>query len=260
MSQPKRYLRTSFKILKVLAAIFMAAATYFFTLKLAGRSRSIPARAAWLQRQARRFLWALGIEPSYVGTPPAHGVLVSNHISYLDILVHAARTPLVFISKAEVANWPVFGALSRCAGTLFIRRELRSDVLRVAEQMPPVVQAGVVLTFFPEGTSSDGSGVLPFRAPLLAPLVENGWPVTPAFLRYALEPGDGAVADEVAYYREETEFGPHLLNLLGKRRIRAVLTYGEQQPCGGDRKALAAQLREEVCALGGIAEEPTVAG
>ena len=255
MSQPKPYLRTSLKILKVLTAILLAAAAYFFTIKLAGRSGSIPARAAWLKRQARRFLWAIGIEPSYVGTPPAHGVLVSNHISYTDILVHAANTPLVFISKAEVAHWPIFGTLSQWAGTLFIRRELRSDVLRVAAQMPPVVGAGVVLAFFPEGTSSDGSGVLPFRASLLAPLVENGWPVTPAFLRYELEPGDGAVADEVAYYREETEFAPHLLNLLGKRRIRAVLTYGQPQTPGVDRKELALQLHDLVCELGGVMAE-----
>jgi 1-acyl-sn-glycerol-3-phosphate acyltransferase len=254
----KRHFRTSLKILKVLTAILLAGITYLFAIKLARRSHSLPARAAWLKQQARRFLWALGVEPSYVGAPPPNGLLISNHISYVDILVHAAHTPLVFISKAEVAHWPVFGALSRWAGTLFIRRELRSDVLRVAAQMPPVIDAGVILAFFPEGTSSDGSGVLPFRASLLAPLVDNGWHVTPAFLQYDLEPGDGEVAEEVAYYRPETEFGPHLLNLLGKQRIRARLTYGIQEPCCGDRKMLATQLRGKVCALGGIVEEPTL--
>ena len=100
-----------------------------------------------------------------------------------------------------------------------------------------------------------GEGVLPFRAPLLAPLVDNAWQVTPAFLRYELEPGDGAVEDEVAYYRPETVLGPHLLNLLGKRRVRATLTYGASRASGTDRKALASRLRGEVCALGGIAAE-----
>ena len=189
----------------------------------------------------------------YVGEPPKQGVLVSNHVSYLDILVHGSQMPLVFISKAEVAQWPIFGPLSQWAGTLYIRRDLRSDVLRVGEQMPSVLKAGLVLAFFPEGTSSSGERVLPFRTSLLAPMVENGWCVTPSFLRYELEPGDGTVEEEVAYYKPETVLGPHLLNLLGKRRVRATLTYGKPQAPGSDRKALASRLHGEVRALGGVA-------
>lgn len=258
MPQPKRLPRVCLRIFKLLVVILLAIGGYLLFIKLTGRSRSLPARAAWLKWNARNFLWALGVEPGYTGNPPSRGVLISNHISYLDILVHAARTPLVFISKAEVARWPLFGMLTRWAGTLFIRREFRGDVVRIASEMRPVIQSGVVLAFFPEGTSSDGGDVLPFRASLLAPLVEHCWPVTPAFLRYELEPGDGAVADDVAYYRPETEFGPHLLSLLGRRKIRARLTYGAERPGNLDRKALAAQLRDEVRALGGLAE--TTAG
>jgi len=258
MSKIRRFSRISLKILKILAVVVFAAVSYFFAIILLRRTGSISARAKWMRVQAQGFLWALGVEPRFVGQPPAAGVLVSNHVSYLDIIVHAAQMPLVFISKAEVARWPVFGQLTRWAGTLFIRRELRSDVLRVASEMPPVLQSGIVLAFFPEGTSSSGEGVLPFRAPLLAPLVENGWEVTPSFLRYALEPDDGAVEDEVAYYRQETEFGAHLLNLLGKRRIRATVTYGKPQSAGDDRKALANGLRREVCELGGIPVEASV--
>lgn len=255
MTKSKRLLRTTHRLFKVIAVIVMAALSYLFTIKLARRAGSIPARAAWLRQRALWFMWALGIETRYVGEPPKDGVLVSNHVSYIDIIVHASQLPLVFISKAEVAGWPVFGQLTQWAGTLFIRRDLRSDVLRVAKEMPPVLEAGIVLAFFPEGTSSDGGRVLPFRTPLLAPLVENQWQVTPAFVSYELEPGDGAVKDEVAYYRQETEFGPHLLNLLGKRSVRAVLTYGQQQPSGMDRKLLASQLHGEVCGLGGIERE-----
>jgi len=255
MSKTHRIFRISARIFKIAAVICASAGIYLFTIKLAGRSRSIPARSAWLCRIARCFLWALGVEPRYVGEPPATGVMVSNHVSYLDIIVHAARTPLVFISKAEVAAWPVFGPLTQWAGTLFIRRDLRSDVLRVAALMPPILESGTVLAFFPEGTSSSGEAVLPFRAPLLAPVVENGWQITPAFLRYELAAGDGAVVDEVAYYRPETVFGLHLFNLLGKRRVRATVTYGQPQAPGFDRKTLASRLRGEICTLGGIAAE-----
>jgi len=252
MAKIQRFVRVALKLLTVTAMILFGLVSYLFTIKLARRSNSLTARAAWMRRLARLFLWALGVEPRYVGEPPAGGVLISNHVSYLDITVHAARLPLVFISKAEVAHWPVFGMLTQWAGTLFIRRELRSDVLRVAAEMPSVIKEGLVLAFFPEGTSSSGNGVLPFRTPLLAPLVENRWKVTPSFIRYELEPGDGVVEDEVAYYRPETLFGPHLLNLLGKRRIRATVTYGKPQLAGTDRKVLAGQLRDEVCELGGF--------
>ena len=253
MTKTRRALRIILRLTKFAAALTAGIFRYYFTVKLRGRSGSIPARAAWMQTVVRGFLWALGVEPVYIGTPPREGVLVSNHVSYLDILVHASCMPLVFISKAEVAQWPIFGPITRWSGTLFIRRELRSDVVRVANEMPPVLAAGLVLAFFPEGTSSSGEGVLPFRASLLAPMVENGWQVTPAFLHYELEPGEGTVKEDIAFYRPETELGPHLLNLLGKRQVRATLTYGQPLASGSDRKVLASRLREEVCALGCIA-------
>ena len=245
---------TALKAFRLVWTLLTAGLAYLFVIKLTGRAGSIAARAAWLQRTSQRLLQVLGIDARYVGNPPSEGVLVSNHISYLDIMVHSARHPLVFISKAEVAQWPGIGLLTQFAGTLFIRRDLRSDVLRVAAEMPLVLEAGVVLAFFPEGTSTGGNSLLPFRTPLLAPLVKHGWQVTPAFLHYALEPGEGSVEDDVAYYRPETVFGTHLLKLLGKRRIFASVTYGNPQEPGSDRKELASRLHAQICALGGLPE------
>lgn len=251
MDNLKRSVRTVVRLCGLVGVLLQAPVLYLLMIKLMGRSKSPAARAAWHTWHARQFLWVLGIEATYVGQPPTEGVVVSNHITYLDILLHAARAPMIFISKAEVAGWPVFGVLTRWAGTLFIRRDLRSDVRRVASEMIPVVQSGMVLTFFPEGTSSDGNQLRPFLPSLLAPIVENSWKVTPAFIRYGLEPGDGTVEDHVAYYRPETVFGPHLLHLLGKRRVFATVTYGEPRPSGRDRKTLARELHLAVVALGG---------
>ncbi|MEI6352052.1 MAG: lysophospholipid acyltransferase family protein [Verrucomicrobiota bacterium] len=247
-------LRIGFRVLRLLIALALSAIAYFFAITITGRSGSVLARSVWMQGTARRLMSALAIEPTYIGEPPTRGVLVSNHLSYLDILVFGARHPLVFISKSEVAGWPIFGQLAKWAGTLFIRRDLRSDVVRIGEEMPRILDAGVVLAFFPEGTSTGGDRVLPFRASLMAPLAEKGWVATPAFLRYELEPGDGSVEDEVAYWRDMV-FGPHLLNLMGKRGVRAVVTYGQPEPACPDRKALAGQLREKVCRLGGLSPE-----
>ncbi len=84
------------------------------------------ARARCLQRHSRRILRVLGVEVSAGGRVPASGLLVSNHLSYLDVLVLSTITPAVFVAKSEVRGWPVFGWLARRAGTLFIERAKRS--------------------------------------------------------------------------------------------------------------------------------------
>ena len=254
MSLLKRRCRMIFKALWLALMLAVTALDYLFTIFLSGKAGSIKERAHWLQRQCRRLGRALAIAPAFQGDPPSGGVLACNHLSYIDILVLGSRHPLVFLSKADVATWPVFGMLTKFAGTLFIRRELRSDVLRIAGEMPRVVDAGIVLAFFPEGTSTAGDRVLPFHASLFAPIAQNGWRVTPAFLRYTLEPGDGSVEEEVAYWRDMV-FGPHLLNLLSKRRIHANVTYGVPLGPGTDRKVLSRQVREQVCLLGGLRPE-----
>ena len=255
MSLLKARCRLIVKALWLALTLSVCGLDYLFCIWLARRTGSITARSHWLQRQARRLLRVLAITPTYHGAPPVDGVLACNHLSYTDILVLGARHPLVFVSKADVAHWPVFGALAKYGGTLFIRRELRSDVLRIASEMPRVVEAGVVLAFFPEGTSTAGDRVLPFHASLFAPIAQNGWKVTPAFLKYNLDPGEGSVADEVAYWRDMV-FGTHILNLLGKRRIYATVRYGASLGPVADRKALSTQVREQVCSLGGLSVKP----
>ncbi|MDB6022473.1 MAG: hypothetical protein JWQ04_2330 [Pedosphaera sp.] len=193
-----------------------------------------------------QFLRILHCRVTAQGSPPANGILVSNHLSYVDVLVFGSLQPLVLVSKSEVRSWPVLGPLTRCAGTLYIRRQSRTDVGRLADDLVSVVKAGVVVAIFPEGTSSDGSGVLPFRSSLLGPAAENGWPVTPAWVRYEL-PG-GSVADEVCYWRDMTFF-PHLLNLLSKDGFQAFVRFGAPPERKMDRKEMARELQARVCNL-----------
>src|SRR6185436_7426012 len=96
------------------------------------------------------------------GPCPRDGLLVSNHLSYLDILVLATLTPAVFVSKSEVKNWPVFGWFARMAGTIFLQRTRRADVVRISEEITTVLRGGHLVVLFPEGTSSNGRQVLPF--------------------------------------------------------------------------------------------------
>ena len=209
----------------------------------------IRSRCEWMSRSARALMKCVNLRAEYLGEPPRAGLLVSNHLSYLDILVFGARQPAVFVSKADVRGWPVLGYLAKLAGTLFVRREKRTDVAPLNEQMAALVNAGVVVVIFPEGTSSDGQKVLPFFSSLLEPAAASGCAVTPGFIRY--EVADGVAADEVCYWRDMS-FGPHFLNLLTKREIHATVRFGQPRVAGDDRKKLSRELHEAVGELGGV--------
>ncbi len=212
-------------------------------------------RATWIQTMCRRLMRVLQIRASYHGEPAAEGMLVCNHLSYLDVIVLGAHYPMAFIAKSEVRTWPVIGWLTSSGGTLYIDRASKADVFRVGAELSTAVRDGVPVCVFPEGTSSDGSGVLPFLGSLLQPAVAHGWLVTPAHLQYNL-PSGGVVADEVCYWRDMT-LGPHLLNLLGKNEIIASVRYGVPIAPSRDRKELARMLRAQVIALG---ENESLAG
>jgi lyso-ornithine lipid O-acyltransferase len=244
-----RLARAAFRLVYFCATLAAVAVDFGLRLGLTGRHRDLRARCDWTSRSARRLMRCVHLRAEYLGEPPAAGLLASNHLSYLDILVLAARQPAVFVSKADVRGWPVLGFLTRLAGTLFVRREKRADVSPLNEQMAARLRAGVVVVVFPEGTSSDGQQVLPFFSSLLEPAVAGGAPVTPVFIRYEL--ADGSVADEVCYWRDMT-FASHFLNLLTKRAVRAQVRYGTPRPAGKDRKQLARELQQAVCNLGDV--------
>jgi len=235
----RRLLRLAFRLPAFIGVVTLALADMAFR----NRPRSVRSRCAWLSHWSRRTLRVLHLEASGQGCPPQRGLLVSNHLGYLDILVLASQQPMVFVAKSEVRRWPLVGWLARLAGTIFIDRSNRSDVARLNAELAQLVEENIVVALFPEGTSSGGDTVLPFFSSLLAPAAENQWPVTPAGLAYELE--DGSVEAEVCYWRDMS-FVPHLLNLLTKRSVRARVNYGAATPGSPDRKALARHLQGRV--------------
>lgn len=241
-----KLLLIGFRACRILFLLLSASLDFIFRLWLPGKTSSVQARAEWMQFWSLRFLRALRVQVHYRGNPPARGILVANHLSYIDVLVLGSIRPLVFLSKAEVRSWPLLGFLTRFAGTLYIKRDQKSEVVRLGGELAPVVETGMVVVLFLEGTSSDGQTVLPFRSSLLAPAAERGWPATGAWLHYDL-PG-GSVADEVCYWRDMT-FGPHFLNLLSKKNIQAFVSFGSPVSEGLDRKEMARALHEQVCRL-----------
>jgi 1-acyl-sn-glycerol-3-phosphate acyltransferase len=172
--------------------------------------------------------------------------LVSNHLSYLDVLVLGALAPSVFVAKREVKNWPIFGWFARLAGTLFAHRELRTQVGPLTRRLRTMLEQGILVVLFPEGTSSDGRTILPFKSALLEPATDSSRPLSACLIAYRLEDGD--VGEEVCYWKDMT-FVPHLFNLLSKRRIEASLFFSGNLERNANRKDLARKLHSEVFKL-----------
>ena len=158
-------------------------------------------RAVWLQQAVRMILKCLGIEYQVEGQPPACGLVVSNHLSYLDILIISAAMPCFFVAKMEIVGWPFFGKAARTGGTIFVDRSSLASAMSVAEQISERLNLPVPVLLFPEGTSTDGAEVLRFHSRLIDPATTAGAPITAAALRYVIE--GGVEERELCWYGDE---------------------------------------------------------
>ncbi len=172
----------------------------------------------WItQFVCRNALRILGLSFSTRGEiMPHHGALVANHCSWLDIFTLNARKRIYFVSKAEVAGWPGIGWLARATGTVFIERDPRQarDHTRLFQDR---LNAGHKLLFFPEGTSTDGRRVLPFRTTLFAAffapeLRDSTW-IQPVAACYHAPPGEPA---RFYGWWGDMDFGTDLLKILAQ--------------------------------------------
>jgi 1-acyl-sn-glycerol-3-phosphate acyltransferase len=193
------------------------------------RPKTREARADWLHRFCARAIRRMGIDVTVVGRFPEQGALISNHLSYLDIVVYAALHPCVFVSKAEIQSWPVVGWMTTMSGTVYVARGHGGSALKAREGMQAAVDAGMPVVFFPEGTTSNGSGLLKFRSGLLGQVMEGGAMVTAASIGYSLgegnEPGT-SVADDVCYWGDRDMLG-HIFTFLGLRGVKAEVRFAE---------------------------------
>ena len=196
----------------------------------------------------RGALAILGVRVTARGAPPSDAcVLVSNHLSYLDIALLGAAMRVRFVSKAEVARWPGIGWLAQLARVVFVRREERRDLLRVGDELRRTLAAGISVAFFPEGTSTCGLGVRTFHAGLLQPAAEAGLPCLPVAIRYET-PADAPAPSECVCWWGDMTFPPHLWRLMTLRGVQAGIHWGDAPRRGDDRKRLAAGLHADVSA------------
>ena len=205
------------------------------------------------QKQLRVQLWSqqmlvcIGIRLELAGDTQVPGplLLVSNHVSWIDITaLHAARY-CRFVSKADVRAWPLIGALAAGIGTLFIQRESRKDALRVVQHMERSLRDGDVLAIFPEGTTSDGVALLPFHANLLQAAIAANAPVQSMAIDYRDEiTGQRSLAP--CYVGNDTLM-VSVWRSLRAQSLSVKISLGPvQRSQGRDRRAWAADLKNQI--------------
>jgi lyso-ornithine lipid O-acyltransferase len=236
--------RSTFRVLTVLWTAFEGAVLYG-AMRLRGRV-SPRRRAEWLQGVCSRTVRRVGVTLLTEGEVPREGLIVANHLSYADILALSTIVPCAFIAKKEVRKWPIFGWLAAKGGSLFVDRERKLETAKFNESIDEVLRSGLPVVLFAEGTSSDGSTVLPFRPSLFEPAIASGAAITPAWIGY--EGSSGSVANDICYWGDMT-LVPHLFRMFAIRSITAYIRFGSAMRGMRDRKHTAEATRNEVVRL-----------
>jgi 1-acyl-sn-glycerol-3-phosphate acyltransferase len=207
----------------------------------------------------RRALAALGVRVRVNGAPASTRPLLvtPNHCSWLDIPVIGSLMPISFVAKSEVATWPLFGLFAKLQRSVFVDRTRRTATGKAADELGRRLAEGDCMVLFPEGTSSTGDVVLPFRSALLGAArgaMDAGghaevWvqPMTVAYTRIAGMPIGRAERPRVGW-TGDVDLPPHLWGVFTAGGIDVEIVWGEARPFDAttDRKALARDLETAV--------------
>jgi 1-acyl-sn-glycerol-3-phosphate acyltransferase len=236
----------SFRTIRRAVALVLALAlsiVRYWLLRLRGPI-TLERRALWVQQTCRGILAGVGVRYSVDGTPATHGLVVANHLSYLDILILSAAMPCFFVAKMEIGGWPFFGKAARTGGTIFLDRSSLASAMTVAGQMSERLKLPIPVLLFPEGTSTDGQ-MLRFHSRLIDPATAAGAQITAAAVRYVLE--DGTPERELCWYGDEP-FVTHLLKVMCVAGFSARVRFGQPRVYP-DRRAAAEATHAEIATM-----------
>lgn len=222
-------------------------------------------RAEWLHSFAARLIRAMGITIRVEGRFPERGGLISNHMGYLDIMTVAALHPVVFVSALELSQVPLLGWMTTMAGTVYVERGRGGSAARASTGIQSAADEGLPIAFFPEGTTTDGSSVLPFRSGLIAQMLEARQPITAACVHYRLLKDNGpgvTLQHDVAYTGDDVTLFPHIFHLISVRGIEVSLHIADAPIAFSpeafiDRKVAAIEARAAVLQIAGLPDTVT---
>lgn len=181
---------------------------------VSARNRCNRIKMLWLRVFGRILRLRTEIDGQAVDGP---AIIVANHISWLDIVALGEHLPGYFVAKSDILNWPVIGFISRQVGTIFVARGDKQTIHMTTEQMSWLLKQDSKVFAFPEGTTTDGSEVLPFHSSLLQPALLTRSAIQPVSLHYHGE------AKSLAPFIGDDEFVPHLLKILTLDTIHVTL-------------------------------------
>lgn len=214
--------RPLFRLSRVLLHVLQGCATVAIVYPWLKESARLKLKRRW----SRQLLAMLKVQLLCEGvlrtkaTLP-YGLVVANHISFLDIFVVNAIAPAAFVSKDDVRSWPLIGWLCQHTDTLFLERGSRNAAHRARENLVEHLRHGKRVVVFPEGTTSYGETVLPFHSALLQAAIDAGTTVTPLALRYRSEDGNRSIAPA---YVDDIGFFDCLRSIAGQKKLYVEVT------------------------------------
>lgn len=185
-------------------------------------------RSGLLSRYCRLGLKVLGIQVDFSSETQMEGrnfLVVSNHLSYVDVLVMSSLFPALFVTSIEVLKTPVLGQLCILGGSLFVERRNRERTHLEVGSLAHALRAGMNVVVFPEATSSAGDAVLPFKASMFDAAVQAGCEVLPMCIQLTSvndQPVTPPGRDSVCYYGDMA-FVPHFIRLLNLKNAKIKL-------------------------------------
>jgi 1-acyl-sn-glycerol-3-phosphate acyltransferase len=235
---PMGYLRFALRMALLFAALFVCI-PFYYIWRFFGLSNP------WPRTFLKIAAFCCGARVNIIGTPIKRDVFfISNHLSWVDIAILGGHSGTAFVSKEEIGNWPIIGWLCRLNDTVFVSRSDRMGIAQQINQLRDALEETWAITIFPEGTTTDGSTLLPFKAPLLKVLEPPppGILVQPIFLNY------GANAHEISWTGEES--APSNAWRLLTRRSSFLVEVHFLEPFDPDhyscRKDIAAEARRRI--------------
>lgn len=229
MNTPWRMLLASFKVFLV----FFFIGTLLLLSILLGflvreKWKLVKVRNKMISRYGALGLKILGIEVQWNGQVnfDENHLIVSNHLSYTDILALAASVPTSFVTSMEIRDTPVLGQICRAAGCLFVERRNKRNLGQEVQEITEALSKGVNVTIFPEATSTNGDSVLRFRRPLYAAAIQSGKKVLPLCINYQSIDGESISSRnrDLVFWYGDMSFLPHLWNLALRSQVIMEIT------------------------------------
>lgn len=241
------YLRAAFRLVAIMLLLL-------FCLAAHGLTRGVGQRSAWPRRFLALLARACGARVELHGRPLAGDVLfVANHLSWLDIPIIAGATGTAFVARGDLRDWPVVGWLASLNATVFVDRENRASVRGQVDQVRAALARHQPVAIFPEGTTSDGVTLLPFKPSLLEVVAPppRAIRVQPLFVDYGAARALAWIGDETAPANMW-----RVLTRPGHFRVRLICLEPFDPLDQGDRKGVAAEARRRILAASAHAPAP----